>query len=139
MNSNCSNLLDMRNLQEQVKKAFCYQKMFWPFTAWTNCSRDFKIFANSRPSALNFKYFSRSLEQFLLTVGLNNFGNKKPILSAVKLGNKEQFDKCRFKCKHLRCMNPGQGTCTGHGKLQVSCYQALVGITAHVWELEYIR
>ena len=25
MNSNCSNLLDMTNLQEQVKKAFCYQ------------------------------------------------------------------------------------------------------------------
>ena len=24
--TNCSNLLDMRNLQEQVKKAFCYQK-----------------------------------------------------------------------------------------------------------------
>ena len=28
LNSNCSNLLDMRNLQEQVKKAFCYQKLF---------------------------------------------------------------------------------------------------------------
>ena len=27
MNSNCSNLLDMRNLQKQVKKAFCYQKL----------------------------------------------------------------------------------------------------------------
>ena len=25
-NSNCYNLLDLRNLQEQVKKAFCYQK-----------------------------------------------------------------------------------------------------------------
>ena len=31
LNSNCSNLLDMRNLQEQVKKAFCFQKLFWPF------------------------------------------------------------------------------------------------------------
>ena len=28
LNSNCSNLLGMRNLQEQVKKAFCYQKLF---------------------------------------------------------------------------------------------------------------
>ena len=28
MNSNCSNLLDTRNLQEQVKKAFCHQKLF---------------------------------------------------------------------------------------------------------------
>ena len=27
-NFNCSNLLDMRNLQEQVKKAFCYQTLF---------------------------------------------------------------------------------------------------------------
>ena len=55
LNSNCSDLLDMRNIQEQVKKAFCYQKLFWPFTIWINCSVDLKIFANSRPSALNFK------------------------------------------------------------------------------------
>ena len=52
----------MRNLQKQVKKAFCYQKLFWPFTVWINCSSDLKIFANSRPSATNFKSFSRSLE-----------------------------------------------------------------------------
>ena len=80
LNSNCSNLLDMRNLQEQVKKAFCYQKLFWPFTAWINCSNDIKKFANSRPSALNFKSFSRSKEFFFLTVGQNNFGNKIPFL-----------------------------------------------------------
>ena len=30
-------------LQEQVKKAFCYQKLFWPFTVWINCSGDLKI------------------------------------------------------------------------------------------------
>ena len=35
-NYNCSTLLDMRNLQEQVKKAFCYQNFFWPFTVWIN-------------------------------------------------------------------------------------------------------
>ena len=28
----------MRNLQEQVKKSFCYQKLFWPFTVWINFS-----------------------------------------------------------------------------------------------------
>ena len=28
LNYNCSNLLDMRNLQEQVKKAFCSPKLF---------------------------------------------------------------------------------------------------------------
>ena len=77
LNSNCSNLLDMRNLQEQVKKAFCYQKLSWPFTVWINCSSDLKKFANSRPSASNFQSFSWSLEQFFLTVGQNNFGNKK--------------------------------------------------------------
>ena len=68
LNYNCSNLLDMRNLQEQVKKAFCYQKLFWPFTVWINCSSDLKTFANSRPSASNFKSFSRSLEQFIQAV-----------------------------------------------------------------------
>ena len=80
MNSNCSNLLDMRNLQEQVKKAFCYQKLFWPFTVWINCSRDLKFFGNSRPSASNFKSFSRFLEQFFLTAGQNNLGNKIPFI-----------------------------------------------------------
>ena len=57
-----------------VKEAFCYQKMSWPFTVWINCSSDLKN------SASNFKSFSRSLEQFFLTVGQNNFGNKIPFL-----------------------------------------------------------
>ena len=55
LNSNCSNLLDLRNLQEQFKKIFCYQKLFWPFTVWINCSSDLKMFAIS----LKFqKFFS---------------------------------------------------------------------------------
>ena len=70
----------MKNIQEQVKKAFCYQKLFWPFTVWINCSSDLKDLANSRPSALNFKSFSCSLEQFFLTVDKNNFDNKIPFL-----------------------------------------------------------
>ena len=70
----------MRNLQEQVKKAFCYQKLFWPFSVWMNFSSDLKNFANPRPSASNFKIFSQSLEQFFLTVGQNNLGNKIPFL-----------------------------------------------------------
>ena len=103
LNSNCSNLLDMRNLQEQVKKAFCYQKLFWHFTVWTNCSSDLKIFANSRPSALNFKSFSRSLEQFFLTVGQNNFGNKIPLLF-FKLQNASE-DK-DLKCFYAHNNSP---------------------------------
>ena len=47
LNSNCSNLLYLRTLQEQVKKAFCYQKLFWPFTVWINCSSDLKSLAFS--------------------------------------------------------------------------------------------
>ena len=79
MNSNCSKL-DMRNLQEQVKKAVCYQKLFWPFTVWINCFSHLKNFENSQPSASNFKsFFSWSLEHFFLTVGQNNFGNKTPL------------------------------------------------------------
>ena len=65
---------------EQVKKPFCYQKLFWPFTVWINCSGNLKNFANSRPSALNFKSFSGSQEQHCLIVGQNNFGNKIPFL-----------------------------------------------------------
>jgi hypothetical protein len=72
LNSNFSNLSDLKNLQEQVKKAFCYQTLFWNFE-------------NSRPSALNFKSFSRLLEQLFLTVGQNNFGNKILIMSSTFL------------------------------------------------------
>ena len=43
---------------------FCYQNLFWPFNVWINCSNDHKNFANSRPSASNFKSFSRSLKPF---------------------------------------------------------------------------
>ena len=57
LNSNYSSLIDMKNLQEQVKKAFCYQKLFWPFTVWTNCFSDLKFFVNSWPSPSNFKIF----------------------------------------------------------------------------------
>ena len=58
--------------------------MFRPFTVWINCSSDLKSFANSRPSASNFKFFSQSLEQFFLTVYQNNFGKKIPFLLCTK-------------------------------------------------------
>jgi hypothetical protein len=60
-----------------------------------NCSSDLKVFANSQPSALNFKSFSRSLEQFFLTVGQNIFGNKIPFLFS-ELGNVDSL-KGKFK------------------------------------------
>ena len=63
-----------------VKKSFrCYQNLFRPFTVWINCSSYLKNFAKSRPSEPRItKKILRSLEQFFLTVGQNNFGNKIP-------------------------------------------------------------
>ena len=96
--SNCSNVLDLRNLQEQVKKAFCYQKLFWPFTVWINCSSDLKNFANSRPSALNFKSFPWSLEQFFLTEGQNDFGNKMPFQKCYHF----RMEEFKFREKSMK-------------------------------------
>ena len=61
--------------------------MFWPSTVRINCSSDLKNFANSRPSASDFKSFSGSLENFFLTVGQNNFGNKIYLHKDKKLSN----------------------------------------------------
>ena len=46
---------------------FCYKKLFWPSTVWIYCSSVLKNFANSRPSALYFKTFFLSIEQFLFS------------------------------------------------------------------------
>ena len=93
----------MRNLQEEVRKAFCHQKLSWIFTVWVNCSCDLKIFANSRPSALNFKSFSWSIEQFFLAVGKNNFGNKIPFFSIFSLGRANVDD---WKVTYLWNLRP---------------------------------
>ena len=48
----------MRNLQEeQVRKAFCYQKLFWPVTVWIHCSRDLKKFCKFLTFSLEFQKF----------------------------------------------------------------------------------
>mgnify|MGYP001333631398 CR=1 FL=1 len=52
LNHNYSNLSYLRNLQKQFKEA------------------------------LNFKKISQSLEQFILTAGQNNSGNKIPLLAS---------------------------------------------------------
>ena len=48
------------NLQEQLKKTFCYQNWFWPFNVWKNYSSDLKHF--SRSSRTIFSHSSS--EQF---------------------------------------------------------------------------
>ena len=70
--SNFSGMFLWETSREQVKKAFCYQQFFWPFTVWINCSSNLGNFANSWPSASNFKSFFRSPEQFFLS----NFRSK---------------------------------------------------------------
>ena len=65
----------MKNLQEKVKKAFCYLKLFWPFTVWINCSSDLKNFANSR---LEFQKFFSNTRTIFSTVSQYNFDNKIP-------------------------------------------------------------
>ena len=66
-NSNCSNLLDMTNLQEQVKKGFCFKN-------WSDLSVfEWIILVISKILQI-FGLQPRSLEQFLFTVGQNNFG-----------------------------------------------------------------
>ena len=42
LHSNCSNVLYLRNIQKQVKKAFCFKLLFWPFTVRINWSSDLK-------------------------------------------------------------------------------------------------
>ena len=74
LNHTCSIFWDLRNLQEQVKKAFCYQKLLWPFTVRINSSSDLNRFWKS--SAFSFSW---SLEQFFLTVGQNNFWKQNTI------------------------------------------------------------
>ena len=51
---NCSNESDQRNLQDHVKKVFCFKNCFY---IWINCPGDLKNLANSRPSASNSKKF----------------------------------------------------------------------------------
>ena len=94
-NFNCSNLLDLRNLQEQVKKNILLPNIVLTFhcTVWINCSSDLKSFANPWPSASNFKSFSWSLEHCFLTVGQNNFESKIPFSKKSK--NDKKKDKNR--------------------------------------------
>ena len=80
MNSNCSNLLYMRNLQEQVKKSILLPKIVLTF----HC--------------LN-KLFKGSLEQFFLTVDQNNFGNKIQFFSSVKKTKKNGSCSQAFEVK----------------------------------------
>ena len=75
--------------------ADCFNKLF----KWLRTS-----FANSRLSASTFKSFSRSLEQFFLTVGQNNnFGNKIPKCIYQKNGGDKSPRPCLFRSAWDHC------------------------------------
>ena len=98
LNYNCSIFLDLTNLQEQVKKAFCYQKLFWPFTVWINCSSDLKIFANSRPSASNFKsvfFITRTIFFFPVTSRSEQFLKKSMYQEHFQINVYQPFRKMK--------------------------------------------
>ena len=71
----------MKTPQEQVKKAFCYQKLFWPFTT----------------------KFLRSLEQFIQTVkGQNNVWQQNAFLTcSLKFLRSNKLEKLEFKLEKI--------------------------------------
>ena len=75
-----------------------YQKLFWPFTVWLNCSSDLNFSANSRSPASNFKSFPWSLEQFFLTEGQNDFGNKMPFQKCYHF----RMEEFKFREKSMK-------------------------------------
>ena len=71
------------------------------------------------PSASNLKSFSRSLEQFFLTVGHNNFGNKIP-----NLQNTISIAEAQRRITH--CQNIIDYSRSIYDLLDaISCYQSL--------------
>ena len=89
----------------KLKKAFCYQKMFWPFSVWINCSGDHKNFANSRPSASNFKSFTWSLGQFFSHSRSEQFWKQKNI-TLLSVFRWEQFFKGLTGCLNNLLLDP---------------------------------
>ena len=65
-NLNCSNLLDMKNLQEQVWKTFYYQELFWPGVR-KNCCSDRE----------NFLKFEAEGREFAKKNQINSFKQRK--------------------------------------------------------------
>ena len=51
-----------------------FQKLYWPFTVWIDCSRDQENFLKFKSKGQEFAKVLRPLEQFIQTVkGQDNF------------------------------------------------------------------
>ena len=51
------------DIQEQVKKGFCYQKLFGPFSVWINCSSDRDFFLKFEAECSEFAEISIHIEK----------------------------------------------------------------------------
>ena len=84
----------MKNLQEQVKKALCYQKLFWSFTVLLEiftCFIEFLVFGLFvKASDLDFKVMSNILHQSFLTTVFKCFKNMFIMYQIPK----QMFFKC---------------------------------------------
>ena len=105
--------------------------MLRPFTVWIDCSSDLKMFENFRPSASNFKSFSRSLQQFFLTVRQNNFGNKIPFFWFFL---KKYSNRYGPGCDGGRDFG-GHEFLTWKGNLQSFEYWKFCDTSSHTWQL----
>ena len=100
--SNCSDVLDLRSRNNL--KNILFQKLFWPFTVWIDCSTDLKIFANSRPSVSNINFFSRRrLKQFWDKIPLNNWQPEKNYCPSMSFICRLRF--CAFENSWYAFMN----------------------------------
>ena len=81
------NVLDLRSLQKQVKKAFCFLKVamtfYWPFTVWINCSNDQKKF-------WKFSDFSLKCQKFF-SITRTKEGTEESPCQYLLLSTKQEF------------------------------------------------
>ena len=74
-----SNVLDLRC----TLQSYLFQKSFWPFSAWINCSSAFIFFFCLQPWIPKVFFLNHNYTEqfFFLTEGQDNFGNKIPYVS----------------------------------------------------------
>ena len=100
------NLIAYSRVPNKHKDMFINPNWHRAWDAFISLSFLDKKFANS---ASNFKSFSRSLEQFFLTVGQNNFGNKIPFLDIITVYTAPKVTKEKWG-PSLAPLDPASGT-----------------------------
>ena len=99
LNPDCSNLLDLRNLEEQ-------EKLFWPFTVWIDYSTDLKIFAKFSAFSLEFRKFFSLTRTIFSHSRSGQFWKQNTIFLANHI---HDWGMCYFK-SDFRKLNQIMGT-----------------------------